>query len=267
VKSSTLRAPAPGLPSARLGHRRSFSLWAVSLSVLVTTAVGAQGPGGPVAPAAQGIWDGIYTSEQAERGRMAYEQHCSTCHGVGLKGGSYRALEGDRFWASFQETTVDRLLHQITTTMPFSNDGSLRGSLTPAMYADIMAYILSGNGFPAGARELSPQSVDGVRIVRKDGASELPAGSFAQVVGCLVRGEGRNQWRVQRASSPTRVERTDAVDTGTALGSQEFPLLFVITSLDKMAGHRVAVRGTLVGAGGAEGINVTSVTSTNDTCP
>jgi mono/diheme cytochrome c family protein len=241
-------------------------LWVVTLSVLVTAAVAAQGPAGPAAPAAPGIWDGVYTSEQADRGRRAYEQHCSSCHGVGLKGGSYRALEGERFWASFQETTVDRLLHQITTTMPFSNDGALRGSLGPQMYADIVAYILSGNTFPAGTRELSAEAVMGVRIVRKDGPGELPAGSFAPVVGCRVRGVGRKQWKVQRAASPARVERTDSVDTSTALGNQEYPLLFVITSLDKMAGHRVAVRGTLVGAGGAEGINVTSVTSTSDTC-
>ena len=243
-----------------------LSVWAAALCVLTMAAVAAQEPGDAGAPDARGIWNGVYTSEQAERGRQAYEQHCSSCHGVGLKGGSYRALSGDRFWASFQETTVDRLLHQISTTMPFSNDGALRGSLGPGMYADIMAYILSGNGFPAGGRELSPQAVTGVRIVRKDGPSELPAGSFAQVVGCLVRGDGRNQWKVQRASSPTRVEKTDAVDTSTPPGGREYSLLFVITSLDKMAGHRVAVRGTLVGAGGAEGINVTSVTSTSDTC-
>ena len=250
-------------------HRQSDRVsppWAVLLCVLATAAVGAQGPDKPEASGRATVWDGVYTSEQAERGRRAYEQHCSSCHGVGLKGGSYRALEGDRFWASFQETTVDRLLHQISTTMPFSNDASLRGSLGPEMYADIVAYILSGNKFPAGARELSAEAVTGVRIMRKDGPGELPAGSFAQVVGCLVRGEGRNQWTVQRASTPARVERADAVDASTPLGDQEYSLLFVITSLDKMAGHRVAVRGTLVGAGGGEGINVTSVTSTSDTC-
>ena len=245
---------------------RRWLLACLLLASVMVVPGAAQGPASAGDAASPTIWNGVYTKEQAERGARSYEQHCASCHGPDLRGGSYRALSGDRFWASYQEMNVDRLLHQISTTMPFSGDGSLKGSLAPDVYADIMAYILSGNGFPAGARELTAESAAGVRIVRKDGSTELPAGSFAQVVGCLTRGEGRNQWKVLRASSPARVASTDAVDTSTPLGSREYPLLFVITPLDRYAGHRVAVRGTLVGAGGAEGINVTSVASTSETC-
>ena len=31
--------------------------------------------------------DGVYTSEQADRGQRAYERECGTCHGVDLRGG------------------------------------------------------------------------------------------------------------------------------------------------------------------------------------
>jgi hypothetical protein len=74
------------------------------------------------------VWDGVFTAEQAERQRV-YNESCAACHGSRLEGGEYRALTGDRFWTSWQGTTVDRMLGQITATMPHSEDGSLKGTL------------------------------------------------------------------------------------------------------------------------------------------
>jgi hypothetical protein len=44
-------------------------------------------------------------------------------------------------------------------------------------------------------------------------------------------------------------------------------LKFVLTRLDSLAGSRVAVSGLLIGAGGADGINVTTVNRVAPKCP
>jgi hypothetical protein len=44
-------------------------------------------------------------------------------------------------------------------------------------------------------------------------------------------------------------------------------LKFVVTRLEPLAGSRVAVSGLLIGAGGADGINVTTVTRVAEKCP
>jgi hypothetical protein len=43
-------------------------------------------------------------------------------------------------------------------------------------------------------------------------------------------------------------------------------LKFVLTPLAKLVGHRVSVRASLIGEGGADGLNVTSVESVSATC-
>jgi mono/diheme cytochrome c family protein len=210
-------------------------------------------------------WDGVFTQTQADRGRRAYAEHCQRCHGADLGGGEYRALRGDRFWASWQGTDVGLLLDRISRTMPMSEDGSAAGSLGAATYADIVAHILRSNEFPAGASELTATSGAGVRIMPKGGATELPAGSFVYVLGCLAPGEGRD-WLVRQASVPARVTTGQALDPSLPPTGREFTLKFVITPLGAMTGHRVAVRGTLIGEGGADGLNVTSVESVSESC-
>jgi S-disulfanyl-L-cysteine oxidoreductase SoxD len=212
------------------------------------------------------VWDGVYTSAQADRGRGFYNEHCARCHGGNLQGGESRALTGDRFWTTWQETTVDRLLVHVSTNMPASEDGSLKGTLGASVYADIVAYILSRNDFPAGSSELSAASSAGVRIVKQGGSSELPAGSYVHVVGCLQpRGADKN-WRLSKASRPARVPDGTTADEKAPLGDREYALMFVMTPLDKLVGHRMSVRASLIGEGGAQGLNVTTIKSVSDTC-
>lgn len=212
------------------------------------------------------VWDGVYTQEQAQRGRVFYNEHCARCHGGDLQGGESRALTGDRFWTTWQDTTVDRLLGHVSTNMPHSEDGSLKGTLGARVYADIVAYILSRNEFPAGPGELSASSIGGVQIVKKEGTGELPSGSFVHVVGCLgPRGADKN-WKLVRGSRPVRVTDGQEPDVKAPLGDREYTLMFVMTSLDKFVGHRMSVRASLMGEGGAQGLNVTAVKSVGDTC-
>ena len=124
----------------------------VCVCVLVQMAIlWAQAPGGTSERSSRTVWDGIYTEAQAQRGRGFYAEHCASCHGANLEGAEHRALKGDRFWATWQDTTVDRLLTHVSLNMPHSEDGSLKGTLGARVYADIVAHILSTNQFPAGS--------------------------------------------------------------------------------------------------------------------
>ena len=211
------------------------------------------------------VWDGVFTDAQAARGRGFYSQHCAGCHGGNLQGGEYKALQGNRFWQDYQESTVGYLLGQISRNMPHSEDGSLKGTLGMPVYTDIVAHILSTNGFPAGKTDLTAAASESIAIVKKEGPSELPSGSFAHIVGCLTRG-GDRSWRLQRGSRPVRILATEPVDVKVPLGEREYALKFVLTSLEKYVGYRMSVRASLMGQGGVDGLNVQSIDPVSATC-
>ena len=218
------------------------------------------------APSGKTVWDGVYTDAQAARGRTAYQQHCSECHGGSLEGGEAVALKGDRFNLSWKESTVDKLFKQISTNMPMSEDGSLAGTLARGTYVDLVALVLQSNSFPAGSTELTPENAVGVAIQAKGGPGELPHSASAQVVGCLTR-TGPRAWKVTKGSKPVRSGPLETkLDASATLGDREFPLLFVLTNLDKMENNRVLVTGRLEGEAGAKGINVSTVSSQGASC-
>jgi hypothetical protein len=158
---------------------------------------------------------------------------------------------------------VADLLEYISANMPNGTPGSLNESA----YQDIVALILKSNGFPTGGSELARGSAAGVQILPKDGSTELPANALARVVGCLAR--SGTDWVVTSATIPERAERAGAgsQDATRPLGSRTISLKFVITRLDSLAGARVAVSGLLIGAGGVDGINVTTVDRLAPKCP
>ena len=109
------------------------------------------------------VWDGVYTAAQAKRGSAAYDQHCAKCHGPSLDGvDEAPALAGQQFLSDWNGLTAGDLFDRIHKTMPADNPGSL----TPEVTADILAYVLSANSFPAGTTELShqPEMLTQIRI-------------------------------------------------------------------------------------------------------
>lgn len=206
------------------------------------------------------VWDGVYTEAQAARGTTAFGQSCSGCHTLAAEGKS--PLVGEPFWKSFAQETVGDVLKYVSANMP----NGAPGSLNESTYRDIVAVMLKSNGFPAGTTELRRDDIVNVRIVQKDGSTELPANALVRVVGCLARNGA--DWVVTRATIPERAESTPGGDDATRpLGSRTIPLKFVVTRLDPLTGSRVAVSGLLMGAGGADGINVTTVTRVVEKCP
>ena len=101
------------------------------------------------------IWDGVFTQAQAERGRDQYRKSCATCHKADLLGESAAPpLAGPEFSQRWVGSTVDDLLTTIRRSMPQDAPDSLG---TPA-YADLVSYLLSVNGSPAGATEMPLES-------------------------------------------------------------------------------------------------------------
>jgi len=101
---------------------------------------------------AKTIWDGAYTTAQAARGKTAYTNNCSRCHGSSLEGmDEIPALSGSHLMVDFDGQTAGDLVHRIQTTMPMDNPGTL----APQTVTDIASYILQSNGAPAGNTELS----------------------------------------------------------------------------------------------------------------
>ena len=114
------------------------------------------------APTSRSVWDGVYTEEQAKRGEELYRKECASCHGDTLVGGGgAAALTGGTFLSNWNGLTVGDLFDRIRKTMPQGSPGRL----TKQQDADILAYLLSFNKFPAGKTELQKQ-VEVLREIR-----------------------------------------------------------------------------------------------------
>lgn len=103
------------------------------------------------------VWDGVYTQAQAQRGQALYTQQCSSCHGEKLTGKESEdspALTGKDFQTEWTGRTVGDMFRKILRKMPQDSPGKL----TPQQSADLVAFILSFNAFPAGKSELPPQN-------------------------------------------------------------------------------------------------------------
>jgi S-disulfanyl-L-cysteine oxidoreductase SoxD len=103
------------------------------------------------AQAPTSVTAGVYTAEQAKRGETAYKDSCAKCHLEDLSGGATSPpLQGMEFLGNWKGKTLGALFDEVRMTMPFDSPGSL----TAAQYADVVAYVLSANKFPAGSKEM-----------------------------------------------------------------------------------------------------------------
>jgi len=127
-------------------------------------------------------WSGLYTEEQATRGAAAYAANCQACHGNQLGGtGEAPAIAGGEFISSWNGLSVGELFERIRTTMPFDRPGALARE----QYADILAYILKYNGFPAGQAELDKRTevLNSIKFVATKPAVALEQRSARPGVG------------------------------------------------------------------------------------
>jgi mono/diheme cytochrome c family protein len=125
--------------------RYQISLRRVSLLLFLICA-------SPPLPLAAQTAPASYTAAQAERGQASYQHSCAACHGSELDNGDFGGppLRGSAFRSHWQGGSAGALFGYVKTTMPPDNPAGLNDST----YADILAFVLQGNGYPAGAAEL-----------------------------------------------------------------------------------------------------------------
>ena len=115
-----------------------------------------------VSQSQRSVWDGVFTSDQAKRGQARYAELCASCHGDMLEGGeSSPALAGGAFLANWNTLSVGDLFDRTRSTMPQNRPGSLNREAN----AEILAYILSANQFPAG-KEALPQASEVLKGIK-----------------------------------------------------------------------------------------------------
>ena len=162
--------PFPGLTAAETASLASYvrNAWTNDFGSVATDEVAALLDRFPEAGSMASVWDGVFTEAQAARGRQAYSGACGLCHGRRLNGApddpdmrSTPPLARARFVREWDGSSLAALFAYTRLTMPEDNPGSL----TDEEYVDVIAYMLSVGGMPAGDDELTPDSRSLAHIV------------------------------------------------------------------------------------------------------
>lgn len=104
---------------------------------------------------ARSTMTGVYTADQAVKGREVFTGNCSGCHTVASHSGAVFAVR----WMG---RPLSEFFDYVSRLMP----KSAPGTLTEDEYVWVTAYVLKINGMPASARELSgePSLLKAIRI-------------------------------------------------------------------------------------------------------
>ena len=208
------------------------------------------------------IWAGVYTSAQAGRGAMVFQNHCAECHHDDLSGGEGPALIGNSFMVKWEMSSVERLFHKIRDTMPEANSGNV----TDPQKLDVVAFILQQNGYPAGEVELTDvkSALAAIRMIPRGGVAPPRSGALVESVGCLKEGPGSG-WTLTQGTEPQVTSRdpitADEKKSLAALppGTRSIELLSVYPRPAELVDNTVIVKGLFVNRPAGLRINVTSM--------
>jgi len=112
------------------------------------------------------VWDGVYSDEQATRGRALYNTKCLSCHGPDLSGGEMAPpLIGIGFQSNWNGLSAGDLSERIRVSMPLGAEGSL----SRQQVSDMIAAIFAAGEYPVGAAELpkEPDVLKTIQITQK----------------------------------------------------------------------------------------------------
>ena len=99
------------------------------------------------------LLQGIHTESQATNGAIAYQTNCASCHANDLRGNSNSpGLVGVGFLFLWEGRPLSELFAKMRTEMPTDRPGSL----PTTTYIDLLAFLLSRNGYPVGDIALAP---------------------------------------------------------------------------------------------------------------
>jgi len=169
-QGSGIMPPFPDLAREDITALANYirNAWTNDFGAVSSEEVAAALEGVGEATQAASVWDGVFTEAQAERGRAVYPGPCGLCHGRRLDGASddpdMRAtppLARARFLRVWEGRTLATLFEYTRATMPEANPESLADQ----EYVDIIAYMLSVSGMPAGDAELQPDPQSLARFV------------------------------------------------------------------------------------------------------
>ena len=222
----------------------------------------------PQPDSSETVWDGVFSEDQATRGKASYDSSCSSCHRPDL-GAFEGALKGQTFMDRWREDTLEPLYSNISKSMPRNNPGSLDKST----YVDIIAYILQEHGFPSGASDLKSDTLKNIQITAKEGPEPLPTGALVQAFGC-IKEDPINTWVLMNATpalrtrNPEKSSDTDLKASEAKLpGTANYRLVDVAFYHPERYKDRMAeAKGFLV-ADPHDGISVTSLTPLSKACP
>jgi hypothetical protein len=171
----------------------------------------------------------------------------------------------------WQDYSVKPLFVMISTEMPPLRFRTPETKPLPDnVYVDIISYIFETNAFPAGRTELTPENLDRVQILGRNGVQPPPQFSLVLTVGCMTY--RRVSWTIPSATEPVRATMPDistkeevAASKTKLLGLREFRLaefgyLGRGFSAEELEGHRILVKGYIIRQREFDRISVTSVT-------
>ncbi len=215
------------------------------------------------------IWQGVFSTAQADRGKELFTSACLRCHAADLAGVTAPALKGDRFFMSWGGEPIDRLFLKIRDTMP----PSFGTVLDDKSKVDIVAYILQANGYPAGTGELAVGGEDlaSAQILQKGQQAAVQNFSLVQTVGCLSRAGDR--WMLTRTADPIST-REDApspqglqLAASRPLGARTFLLLSAVPfSPASHVGQKMEARGLIYSDPVDSRLTLTSLQPTGGAC-
>ncbi len=135
--------------------------------------------------ASASVLEGV-SAEQVERGRAVYAGHCATCHAATLRGTAHgNALTGRMFIDKWGPRDSGQLLAYTRAAMPPGETGSL----DPAQYKAVVAYVLAANADSAAA-DLPLLASAGQLQVEASGDSDWVSWSAASTIDAAAKSSG-----------------------------------------------------------------------------
>jgi mono/diheme cytochrome c family protein len=226
---------------------------------------------GAIVAAAQGkpatVLDGVFTSQQVQRGAQQYEAVCAACH----EGDEPEANppKGAGFIDRWREAPVGFLYNFLRANMP----GDKPGSLSEANYVDLVAYLLQNEDYPAGAVELTAAKTAGILFVGHDGPKPLPDNALVSAAGCLAS-NAQGDWMLSAATAPARTRSGDTTSPEEIAASAAAPLGQASYRLNnaedlavaKLKGRKVQAKGVLTKVLNPYTLSVQSLEAAGDGC-
>jgi len=129
-----------------------WAIWCLILGVLTTLVSGQARAQTSAAVDSTSTLAGVYSDEQAKRGKEVYLTLCRSCHVPST---------GNGFAQRWAGKTLFDLFTYIYETMPDNNPRSV----DEVSNADIIGYLMQSAGMPAGTREV-PIAADSLKAIR-----------------------------------------------------------------------------------------------------